>query len=70
MREDPAQKVLADEHATPEQLRDALRRQSEKYARLSAYLLSLTERHALEKAELMRKIEVLEQITTELHAML
>ncbi|KAI0705350.1 hypothetical protein C8Q76DRAFT_164703 [Earliella scabrosa] len=61
VREDPAKRVLADENATTEQLRDALRVQNEKYSRLSAYLLSLTERHALEKAELMRKVEALEQ---------
>ncbi|KAI0767434.1 hypothetical protein C8Q74DRAFT_1171473, partial [Fomes fomentarius] len=61
VREDPAKKVLADADATAEELREALRVQSEKYSRLSAYLLSLTERHALEKAELMRKVDVLEQ---------
>ncbi|KAI0698961.1 hypothetical protein C8T65DRAFT_553981, partial [Cerioporus squamosus] len=60
VREDPALHVLGDPNATPEQLREALRLQHEKYTRLSAYLLSLTERHALEKAELMRKVEVLE----------
>ncbi|KAI0752722.1 hypothetical protein C8Q80DRAFT_1267227 [Daedaleopsis nitida] len=61
IREDPTQRILADENATSEQLREALRKQSEKYSRLSAYLLNLTERHALEKAELIRKIETLEQ---------
>ncbi|KZT04966.1 uncharacterized protein LAESUDRAFT_813837 [Laetiporus sulphureus 93-53] len=49
------------EVATMEQLRDALNAQSAKYKRLSSYLLTLTERHAAEKNELMRRIEVLEK---------
>ncbi|GBE83437.1 hypothetical protein BKA93DRAFT_357079 [Sparassis latifolia] len=47
--------------ATPEQLRDALNAQSAKFARLSAYLLTVTEKHAAEKSELTRRIEVLER---------
>ncbi|KAH9947830.1 hypothetical protein B0H21DRAFT_821511 [Amylocystis lapponica] len=51
----------AGEPASVEQLRDALNAQSAKYARLSAYLLTLTERHAVEKSELARRIEALER---------
>ena len=50
------------EPTTMEQMREALAAQSAKYARLSAYLLSLTERHATEKNELARRIETLEVI--------
>ncbi|TFK84910.1 hypothetical protein K466DRAFT_495744, partial [Polyporus arcularius HHB13444] len=60
VREDPVLLVLGDQNATTEQLREALRLQHEKYTRLSAYLLSLTERHALEKAEMMHRVEALE----------
>ncbi|KAI0672305.1 hypothetical protein C8Q78DRAFT_948287, partial [Trametes maxima] len=60
VREDMAKKVLADENATAEQLRAALEMQSAKYARLMAYLLSLTERHGMEKHEFIRRIETLE----------
>lgn len=47
--------------ATVEQLREALAAQSAKYQRLSSYLLNLSERHAVEKSELMRRIETLEK---------
>ncbi|KAI0649927.1 hypothetical protein C8Q79DRAFT_901811, partial [Trametes meyenii] len=60
VREDMVKKVLADENATAEQLRAALETQSAKYARLMAYLLSLTERHGMEKHEFIRRIETLE----------
>ena len=61
MREDLARKVLADENASAQDLRDALQQQVDKYKRLSSYLLSLTERHALERAELVHKVELLER---------
>ncbi|KZT65184.1 hypothetical protein DAEQUDRAFT_540035 [Daedalea quercina L-15889] len=46
---------------TVEQLREALQAQSAKYQRLSTYLLTLSERHAVEKNELIRRIETLEK---------
>ncbi|KAI0356893.1 hypothetical protein OH77DRAFT_177870 [Trametes cingulata] len=61
VREDAVKKVLADENATAEELREALKTQSAKYARLMSYLLTLTERHGMEKHEFLRRIEVLEQ---------
>ncbi|KAI1786891.1 hypothetical protein LXA43DRAFT_846876, partial [Ganoderma leucocontextum] len=61
IREDLARKVLTDENATAQELRDALQQQVDKYKRLSSYLLSLTERHALERAELVHKVELLER---------
>ncbi len=61
IREDLARKVLADENATAQELREALQQQVDKYKRLSSYLLSLTERHALERAELVHKVELLER---------
>ena len=61
VREDLSRKVLADENATAQELRDALQQQVDKYKRLSSYLLSLTERHALERAELVAKVELLER---------
>ncbi|OBZ76672.1 hypothetical protein A0H81_03246 [Grifola frondosa] len=56
-----SERMLADDAASAEQLRDALNAQSAKYTRLSSYLLTLTERHAVEKNELVRRIEVLER---------
>ncbi|EED81526.1 predicted protein [Postia placenta Mad-698-R] len=47
--------------ATVEQLREALSAAHAKYQRLSSYLLTLSERHAVEKNELMRRVEVLER---------
>ncbi|KAH9903410.1 hypothetical protein C8Q73DRAFT_722145, partial [Cubamyces lactineus] len=61
VREDAVKKLLADENATTDQLREALRTQNAKYARLMSYLLSLTERHGMEKHEFLRRIETLEQ---------
>ncbi|KAI0372522.1 hypothetical protein BV20DRAFT_909224, partial [Pilatotrama ljubarskyi] len=61
VREDAVKKVLADENATAEELREALKTQSAKYARLMSYLLTLTERHGMEKHEFLRRIEGLEQ---------
>ncbi|PCH37401.1 hypothetical protein WOLCODRAFT_167462 [Wolfiporia cocos MD-104 SS10] len=60
----PVREITEDhnfgEVASIEQLRDALNAQSAKYKRLSSYLLTLSERHAAEKNELMHRIEVLE----------
>ncbi|OSC99666.1 hypothetical protein PYCCODRAFT_1354785, partial [Trametes coccinea BRFM310] len=61
LREDAVKKLLADENATAEELREALRTQSAKYTRLMSYLLTLTERHGMEKHEFLRRIETLEQ---------
>ncbi|KAI0325371.1 hypothetical protein GY45DRAFT_1210103, partial [Cubamyces sp. BRFM 1775] len=61
VREDAVKKLLADENATTDELREALRTQNAKYARLMSYLLSLTERHGMEKHEFLRRIETLEQ---------
>ncbi|KAI0634276.1 hypothetical protein C8Q77DRAFT_1042877, partial [Trametes polyzona] len=61
MRQDAVKKVLEDENATAEELREALRTQTAKYSRLMAYLLTLTERHGIEKHEFLRRIETLEQ---------
>ncbi|KAI0657476.1 hypothetical protein C8Q70DRAFT_885691, partial [Cubamyces menziesii] len=61
VREDAVKKLIADENATTDQLREALRTQNAKYARLMSYLLSLTERHGMEKHEFLRRIETLEQ---------
>ncbi|CCM03062.1 uncharacterized protein FIBRA_05182 [Fibroporia radiculosa] len=47
--------------ATVAHLREEVNVQNAKYQRLSAYLLTLSERHAVEKHELMRRIEVLER---------
>ncbi|KAI0772870.1 hypothetical protein BD413DRAFT_444508, partial [Trametes elegans] len=60
MREDAVKRVLADAHASAAELRAALEAQSAKYARLMSYLLSLTERHGMEKHEFVRRIEALE----------
>lgn len=51
----------SDNPATLEQLRDTLNSQSTRYAKLSAYLIELTERHAAEKLELLRRIDLLER---------
>ncbi|KAI0827392.1 hypothetical protein BC628DRAFT_175044 [Trametes gibbosa] len=60
MRQDAVRKVLEDENATAEELREALSTQTAKYSRLMAYLLTLTERHGMEKNEFLRRIETLE----------
>ncbi|OCH94581.1 hypothetical protein OBBRIDRAFT_789060 [Obba rivulosa] len=52
---------ISHDAATAEQLREALNAQSARYARLAAYVPSLIEKHAAEKSELKRRIEVLEQ---------
>ncbi|EIW53362.1 uncharacterized protein TRAVEDRAFT_31552, partial [Trametes versicolor FP-101664 SS1] len=61
MRQDAVKKVLEDENASAEELREALRTQTAKYSRLMAYLLTLTERHGMEKHEFLRRIETFEQ---------
>lgn len=61
MRQDAVKKVLEDEHASADELREALRTQTAKYSRLMAYLLTLTERHGMEKHEFLRRIEAFEQ---------
>lgn len=59
--EDTEEPQAGAQLATLEQLREALAAQSAKYQRLSSYLLSLSERHAVEKNELMRRIETLDK---------
>ncbi|OJT10704.1 hypothetical protein TRAPUB_12797 [Trametes pubescens] len=61
MRQDAVKKVLEDENASADELREALRTQTAKYSRLMAYLLTLTERHGMEKHEFLRRIETFEQ---------
>lgn len=59
--EDTEEPQAGGQLATVEQLREALSAQSAKYQRLSSYLLNLSERHAVEKSELMGRIETLEK---------
>ncbi|KAH9927925.1 uncharacterized protein BXZ73DRAFT_111, partial [Epithele typhae] len=46
---------------TVDELREALRKEMDKYTRLSTYLLDLTEQHAREKEDLMRRVDGLER---------